>query len=216
MPLEQRKSATRAAPATDRTAGPAGSRLATARIVLAQGRSAPVSSARPSTYNPARLAGSFVPSLTRKAFEKHGFSAASLLTDWARIVGSTVASYTHPERLKWPRGVEANSETDAGSEGRPGATLVLRVDPARALDVEYRGRQILERINAYFGYRAVEEMRIIQAPLEKDPVKPLSALAISGIPRPAGPSAVAGIEDPALKAALERLEAGVRSRKGRP
>ena len=51
------------------------------------------------------------------------------------------------------------------SGARPGATLILRVDPARALDVEYKARQIIERINAYFGYRAIAELRILQAPL---------------------------------------------------
>ena len=35
----------------------------------------------------AKAVGSFVPQLTRKAFEKYGFSTATLLTDWAVIVG---------------------------------------------------------------------------------------------------------------------------------
>ncbi len=96
--------------------------------------------------------GSFVPGLTKKAFEKHGFAAATLLTDWETIVGRELASYTVPERLKWPR---MTGSTEADPDGpRPGGTLHLRVDPARALDVEYRARQIAERINAYFGYRA--------------------------------------------------------------
>jgi hypothetical protein len=56
---------------------------------------------------------------------------------------------------------------DDGAEGRPGATLVLRVDPARALDVQYRAAQIMNRINAYFGYRAVDEVRIVQGVVEQ-------------------------------------------------
>ena len=48
-------------------------------------------------------AGSFVPQLTRKAFEKFGFSAATLIMDWPTIVGGEIAYYTQPERLKWPR-----------------------------------------------------------------------------------------------------------------
>lgn len=192
-------------------AAPAASRLATARIVLAAGSANPISSARRPPYIAAKLAGSFVPGLTRKAFEKHGFSAASLLTDWPRIVGTAVAAYTKPERLKWPRGVETFGDTEAGAEGRPGATLVLRVDPARALDVEYRGRQIMERINAYFGYRAVEELRLLQAPLEAAGTGRPGALS-QKTHSPAGPSAAAAVSDPELKAALERLEAGIMSR----
>ncbi|WP_439542172.1 DUF721 domain-containing protein [Hyphomicrobium sp.] len=117
-------------------------------------------------YVAAKAVGSFVPSLTRKAFEKFGFSTATLITDWPRIAGAELASYTLPDRLKWPRGAanaDHGGEDDEG--GRPGATLILRVDPARALDVEYRARQIMDRINAYFGYRAVETLRLVQAPV---------------------------------------------------
>ena len=120
-----------------------------------------------SKFVSAKTVGSFVPGLTKKAFEKHGFAAATLLTDWEIIVGRELASYTVPERLKWPRQI---GTADGDPEGaRPGGTLHLRVDPARALDVEYRARQIAERINAYFGYRAVETVRLIQAPLPKKP-----------------------------------------------
>lgn len=113
-------------------------------------------------FVPAKAVGNFVPTLTKKAFEKFGFSAATLITDWTRIAGTELAGYTTPERLRWPRGGEAASSDE---DGRPGATLVLRVDPARALDVEYRTRQILDRINGYFGYRAVDTIRLVQAPL---------------------------------------------------
>ena len=46
-----------------------------------------------SAFVPARTVGSYVPKLTRKAFEKYGFSAATLLTDWALIVGEDIAGF---------------------------------------------------------------------------------------------------------------------------
>ena len=170
----------------------------------------------------AKAVGSFVPSLTRKAFEKFGFSTATLITDWPRIAGAELASYTLPDRLKWPRGAgsaDLGGEDDEG--GRPGATLILRVDPARALDVEYRARQIMDRINAYFGYRAVETLRLVQVPISAPaperrappqsqragelPVKAASGQA-NGTP--------ASEAEDALAAALARMERGVLA--GRP
>ena len=45
---------------------------------------------------PARAVSSYLPQLTRKAFEKYGFASTALLTDWPSIVGEDIASYTAP------------------------------------------------------------------------------------------------------------------------
>jgi hypothetical protein len=157
-------------------------------------------------YVAARTVGSYVPALTRKAFEKYGFSTAVLLMDWDKIVGSSLAGVCLPERLKWPRGFENAPEADAGGEARPGATLILRVDPAAALDIEYRTRQVIDRINSYFGYAAVAALRLIQAPVA--PLQPARATLAAFQPQP-GPTA--GAEDP-LGQALARMQAGLRAR----
>jgi hypothetical protein len=163
---------------------------------------------RPGGLFGLKSVGSFVPRLTRKAFEKYGFSAATLITDWRTIAGKELAAFTAPERLKWPRGVErSDDEVGADHRGRPGATLVLRVDPARALDVQYSGRQIVERINAYFGYAAVAELRILQAPVAA-PNPDRSRSRSSPLPLT---TEVAGIADAGLRDALGRLGAGIRA-----
>lgn len=158
-------------------------------------------------YVAVKTVGSFVPTLTRKAFEKFGFSTATLITDWARIAGADMAAYTVPERLKWPRGAEGWADESDGA--RRGATLHLRVDPARALDVEYRTRQITDRINAYFGYRAVEAIRLIQAPVSPH-ARPPEALSPTRAPaRETSPAPETPAADDPLAAALARLERGV-------
>lgn len=160
----------------------------------------------------AKAVGSLVPGLTRKAFERFGFSTATLLTDWARIVGADLARYTSPDRLKWPRG--AHSDDESGPE-RQGATLVLRVDLGRSIDIQYRARQIIERINAHFGYRAVAEIRIIQAPVEGalPPTPEASARpARRAFNRTETAPLVAAVADEGLRAALERMQAGLTSR----
>lgn len=178
------------------------------------GRSAPAP--RPVLRNSSsvKAVGSFLPRLTRPAFEKYGFSAATLITDWETIVGADIATYSAPERLKWPRRVEFDDPSEA-DRGRPGATLILSVDPGRALDAQYKTQQILERINAYFGYRAVADIRISQSfRTPATPSKPplLDAPAMPQ-PRITPPEALAQIEDDRLRAALERMAAGLVSRK---
>ncbi|MEW5963884.1 MAG: DciA family protein [Pseudomonadota bacterium] len=164
----------------------------------------------------AKAVGSFLPRLTRKAFERHGFAAATLLTDWARIVGAEVARYAQPERIKWPKGVATYGEVEAGAEGRPGGTLVLAVDPARAMDVEYRRAQLAERINGYFGYRAIAEIRVVQTPLgagaSERPAPLPASVAAGAAPRAPSP-ALAAIADDGLRQALARMQAGIEAKR---
>lgn len=169
-------------------------------------RSEPRFAAPPTArFVPVKAVGSFVPSLTRKAFEKFGFSTAALVTEWERIAGAELASYTTPDKLKWPRTPDAAFDDESQ---RRGATLTLRVDPARALDVEYRARQILERINSYFGYRAIETVRLVQAPVEKRSASPARKTAL--VPARANSMPSSDTPDGELLAALARLENGMR------
>jgi len=157
------------------------------------------------TFHGARAVGSFLPSLTTKALQKYGFSAASLIMDWPAIMGSDFARYAAPERIKWPRTAERTEDASA-SAGRSGAVLVLRVDGAKALDVQYRAPHIIERINAYFGYAAVAQLRVIQAPMPAAPeARVLRARAepLTG--------EVSGVADARLRDALARLGAEVRT-----
>ena len=156
----------------------------------------------------ARTVGTFVPKLTRTAFEKFGFSTAQLLTDWAQIVGPALADTTSPDRIVWPR--RAGHDADEGQRAAPrqGATLHVRVDPARALDVQYKSPLVIDRINAYFGYRAVSELRIVQTPMT-----PAAPLALVATRTPVAPDpALAGIADDGLRAALERMQSGIVAR----
>jgi hypothetical protein len=163
---------------------------------------------RPS-YVSARTVGAYLPKLTRKAFETFGFSTATLVTDWSTIVGDQIAGYAVPERIKWPRGAGATDGAEPETRGRSGATLVLRVDPARALDLEYKRQQILERINAYFGYRSVAELRLLQAPVTASskpaPEPPCEV-------KPCEAPELVGIADERLRSALLRLKQGLMTR----
>jgi hypothetical protein len=166
--------------------------------------------------------GSFLPGLTARAFAKFGFTTAQLVTDWPTIVGKELAAVCAPERLKWPpRPAKAEAPDQPAPQRRAqpmaerperrGATLVVRVEGARALDLHYQSRQLLERVNAYFGYAAVGELRLLQAPLA--PALPTRGRMRAPVADVAAAAAVlgAGIGDGALCQALERLAAHVQA-----
>lgn len=159
----------------------------------------------------ARPIGAFTAAALDPAARARGFATAALLTNWPSIVGAELAQFTMPDRVVWPR-----HRDEAGDTRRPqgrrdeGAILVLRVDGPRAIEVQHRSSQILERVNGHFGYRAVAEMRILQAPVTRRPAP--EALA----PQPVDPDALppsAAIEDRGLRDALLRLGSGARGRR---
>jgi hypothetical protein len=130
--------------------------------------------------------------------------------DWPLIVGREIAACSAPERLKWPPREPAGEAGETPPRRR--ATLVLRVDGARALDLHYQSRQILERINAYFGYAAVSDLRLLQAPLAAPP-----PAAGPGRAPPRGPAPeLPQIADVALREALRRLGAHLGAHAGEP
>jgi hypothetical protein len=157
----------------------------------------------------ARTVGELVPGLMRPVFEKYGFSSAAILTDWPALAGPDLAAYTAPERLKWPR--RRTGEAD-GQPRETGATLILRVAGARALEVEHRRGQIIERLNASFGYRAVAEIRVVQAPLKR---REAPAPRAAPEPAPASVAALAAIREDRLRAAIAQLGSGIRTARER-
>lgn len=191
-------------------------------------KSAPDKAAAPAAMPARRPSGGvaglrpvagLIPGITRKAFQKHGFAAASLITDWVEIVGPELARMTRPLKLKWPRAVKTYGETGEDQRGRPGAVLTLSVDPAAALDVQYQTGRIVERINGYFGYRAVTDVRLVQAGSDSDFLPPPIAEAAprrtstpATAAKPPASDQIAAIGDEQLRAALERLAASISRR----
>lgn len=152
--------------------------------------------------------GAYVPAVARAAFESHGFPTVAVLSDWPEIIGEEFAAFTAPERLVWPRDA-GRDPSDSNSHGtahrKGGATLVVRVEGPRALEVQHMAPQLMERVNIYFGYRAVSELRLVQGPVRKR-----AALAEAPQPVKEPVKMDAEIEDDALRAALARLGASRR------
>jgi hypothetical protein len=133
------------------------------------------------------------------SFRKQGFASSELVVRWETIVGAEVASHAEPVKIQWPRRSE-------GDEPQPG-TLVLRVDGPAAIEIQHMSQVILERVNRYFGFAAIERIAIRQAPLrgaEKKPVRTLDPEAVQAVADTL-PEA-----DEALKMALARLGAAVK------
>jgi hypothetical protein len=107
----------------------------------------------------ARPLADFARKTLADAFAKQGFASTELVTRWPEIVGLEIAAHSEPEKIRWPRPV--------GDDDPEPGTLVLRVEGPTAVEIQHLSRVILDRVNRFFGWQAVNDLRLRQAPLSR-------------------------------------------------
>jgi hypothetical protein len=74
--------------------------------------------------------------------------------------------------------------------------------------------QIVERINAFFGYAAVGQVRIVQAPVTARAASTRTEAALAPSDEAALSARLDAVDDDRLRAALDRLGRGVMGGRG--
>jgi len=134
-------------------------------------------------------------------FARQGFASTGIITHWAEIVGPEIADHAEPIRMVWPRRVHEDDPEPA--------SLVLRVEGPVALEIQHLSGVIIEKVNRFFGWRAVARIQIRQAPLARRGKKARPpALDPAVVARLAAD--MAEVKDEGLRGALARLAAAVK------
>ena len=134
------------------------------------------------------------------AFKQQGFASAELVTRWTDIVGAEIAAHAEPMKVQWPRAV--------GNDAPEPGTLVLRVDGPTAIEIQHLAGVILERVNRFFGWQAVNRLALRQAPLSRRGKKTIKRLDPEATARVA--ATLPDVTDEELRQALARLGAAVK------
>jgi hypothetical protein len=160
----------------------------------------------------ARAIGAYVARMLDPVARARGFATTVLLSEWPAVVGEELARFTAPDKVVWPRRTEDGEGSSNQSAWRvDGAILVLKVDGPRAIELQHRAEQILERVNTYFGYRAIAQLRFLQAPVARAESRPAIPAQADEVELPD-----TALADKGLVQALKRLGAGVRGKTPRP
>jgi hypothetical protein len=124
------------------------------------------------------------------------------VTRWKDIAGADIAAHAEPLKIRWNR-------THEGEPTEP-ATLVLRVEGPAAIEIQHMAGVIIDRVNRFFGWQAVGQIALRQAPLARREERalpqtdPIEAARIA--------DTLTGIADDDLRRALGRLGAAVKQR----
>lgn len=162
-------------------------------------------------YSGARAIGAYAAAMLDPIARARGFATTALLTEWPAIVGAELASFTLPDKVIWPRRTDDGEAPPPQSAWRAdGAILVLKVEGPRAIELQHRSGQILERVNTYFGYRAIAQLRFLQAPISRVEAQPLTS---TRAPEPDEARIPSAISDGGLRQALARLAASLRGKR---
>ena len=132
---------------------------------------------------------------------KQGFSGTDIVVSWPDIVGERLSAYSQPVKVDWPRRINPDAPADP-------ATLVIRVESAFALELQHLTPLIIERVNAFYGWRCVGRLVLKQGPVIRPPA-PVPLPEPGPAERADAAKATATVEDEDLRAALERLGAAV-------
>jgi hypothetical protein len=141
--------------------------------------------------------------LTGPAFGRHGFAGGAIIAEWPAIVGESLAVHSAPERVSYPPG--------STTEG----TLRLRIARGGlATELQHLEPVLIERINGYFGYRAVARLRFVHGPLpERSAPKPPSTRPLTPEEERELAGQLAAVEEPNLRHVLEDLGRGIIGRR---
>lgn len=86
-----------------------------------------------------------------------------LMENWPLLVGRDIAQSTMPLKIIWSRRVSVDDPF------KP-ATLVVGCEAYAAMILTHESNEILQRINAFFGYVAIDRIKIEQRVIEEKEV----------------------------------------------
>jgi hypothetical protein len=141
-----------------------------------------------------RALGETVDAVARPMLGRRGFAGSRVVAEWASIVGEHFAARSLPERVTRPPG------------GQDGGTLHVRVaSGALAVELQHLEPLIVERINTYFGYRAVARLKLTHGPIPEHRTERASPRILTSADEATIEGLAAGVDDPALRQALRDL-----------
>jgi len=91
--------------------------------------------------------GNTLPRGVKGILKKSGYNYSEIISKWNMLVEKDISSCSYPKSIKM-------------TKGDTNGLLVLAVKRGNEITVEYSKRDIINKINSYFGYRLINEIKL--------------------------------------------------------
>ena len=100
---------------------------------------------------------SSIPKTLRKHLRKGGYNYSNIVDNWTKIVSKKISDACFPITVK------------IGKDMKDG-NLVLNVIHGKEVEVEYEKKEIIDKINSFFGYNCISHitLKIVQDSFKKN------------------------------------------------
>ncbi|MBA1338930.1 MAG: hypothetical protein FD550_000157 [Pelagibacterales bacterium] len=94
---------------------------------------------------------SSIPKTLKKHLKKGGYNYSNIIDNWTQMVSKKISDACYPITVKM------------GKEMKNG-TLILNVIHGKELEIEYEKKEIMDKINSFFGYNCINQvtLKIVQ------------------------------------------------------
>ena len=94
-----------------------------------------------------RLFGNTLPRGVKGILKRNGYNYSEIINKWNMLVGKDISECSYPKSIKMTKVNEK-------------AILIIAVERGNEIEVEYSKNEIINKINGYFGYRLINEIRL--------------------------------------------------------
>jgi len=88
-----------------------------------------------------------IPQGLKKLLKKGTYNFSNIIDNWSKMVGRDISNVCYPNTIKM--GKEMNN-----------GTLILNVIHGNELIVEYGRQEIIDKINSFFGFQCIKEVKL--------------------------------------------------------
>ena len=94
--------------------------------------------------------GKSLPKIIDKNIKERNFVEITLIKKWKEIIGQDIAKYCWPIKIIFSDIKNSNG------------IIFLKTKRGRSMEIEFKNDEIIEKLNQYFGYKAINKISVVQ------------------------------------------------------